>query len=163
RQPSRARICPAGRCDRPSLHDRPAHRGLQHQRRRSGHYRDLPFGTRLMTASGDAKAHDGAPGGARAATFFENIRRGIGALLRRPRPPLCPPPRAGEGNSKYSPSLAGERTVGANFVPAWRQLKVQAALAIGAVALSMLALDAPLAEFAAGLPPWLVDWAYEVT
>jgi undecaprenyl-diphosphatase len=53
--------------------------------------------------------------------------------------------------------------VGANFVPAWQRLKIQAALAICAVALAMLFLDAPVLEFAAGLPPWLVDWAYEVT
>jgi len=49
------------------------------------------------------------------------------------------------------------------FVPAWRRLKIQAALAICAVALSMLFLDAPMLEFAAGLPPWLVDCAYEIT
>jgi undecaprenyl-diphosphatase len=51
----------------------------------------------------------------------------------------------------------------ANPVPVWRRLKIQAALAIGAVVLSMVFLDAPVAAFAAGLPTWLVDWAYEVT
>ena len=53
--------------------------------------------------------------------------------------------------------------MGANFVPAWQRLKIQAVLAVCAVALAMLFLDAPVFEFAAGLPPWLVDWAYEVT
>ena len=104
-----------------------------------------------MTASGDAKAGDPGAGGARAAAFFENIRRGTDAVLRRPRPPPYPPPLAGEGR------------VGANFVPAWQRLKIQAVLAVCAVALAMLFLDAPVFEFAAGLPPWLVDWAYEVT
>jgi membrane-associated phospholipid phosphatase len=106
-----------------------------------------------MTASGDAKARGPGPGagGARAAAFFGNIRRGVGALLRRPRASPYPPPQAGEGR------------VGANFVPAWQRLKIRTALSICAVALSMLFLDAPVIEFAAGLPPWLVDWAYEVT
>ncbi len=114
-----------------------------------------------MTASGEAKARDA--GGARAAAFFDNIRRGIGAVLRRPRPPLYPPPQAGEGKPKYAPPLAAERSVGASFVPVWQRLKIQAALAIGAVALSMLFLDVPMFELAAGLPPWLVDWAFEIT
>jgi len=104
-----------------------------------------------MTASGEAKAHDPGAGGARAAAFFDNIRRGMGAVLRRPRRPPYPPPQA------------GERRVGANLAPVWQRLKIQAALAICAVALSMLFLDAPMLEFAAGLPPWLVDWAYEIT
>jgi undecaprenyl-diphosphatase len=51
----------------------------------------------------------------------------------------------------------------ASFVPAWRRLRIQAALAIVAVVLAMLFLDARVIEFAAGLPPGLVDWAYEVT
>jgi undecaprenyl-diphosphatase len=51
----------------------------------------------------------------------------------------------------------------ANFVPAWRRLKIQAALAICAVVLSMLFLDAPAHEFASGLPTWLIDDAYEIT
>jgi membrane-associated phospholipid phosphatase len=116
-----------------------------------------------MTASGNAKA--GAPGAgrARAAAFFENIRRGTGAVLRRPRLPPYPPPQAGEGKSKYSPPLVAEGRVGANFVPAWQRLKIQTVLAICAVALAMLFLDAPVLEFAATLPPGLVDWAYEVT
>jgi membrane-associated phospholipid phosphatase len=95
-----------------------------------------------MTASGRAKAHDGGAGGSRAAAFFENIRRGIGAVVRQPRPP----PRTGE-----------------NFVPAWQRLKMQTAVTICAVVLSMLLLDMPMLEFAARLPPWLVDWAYEIT
>jgi membrane-associated phospholipid phosphatase len=102
-----------------------------------------------MTVSGDAKAGARGAGGTRAAAFFENIRRGAGAVLRRPRPSPYPPP--------------GEGRVGANFVPAWQRLKIQAVLAICAVALAMLFVDAPVLEFAAGLPPWLVDWAYGVT
>jgi len=116
-----------------------------------------------MTAPGDANAGALGASGARAAAFFENIRRGTGAMLRRPRPPPCPPPQAREAESKYPPPLAGEGGVGANFVPAWQRLKIQAVLAICAVALAMLFVDAPVLEFTAGLPPWLVDWAYEVT
>jgi len=116
-----------------------------------------------MTAPGDANAGALGASGARAAAFFENIRRGTGAVLRRPRPPPCPPPQAREAESKYPPPLAGEGGVGANFVPAWQRLKIQAVLAICAVALAMLFVDAPVLEFTAGLPPWLVDWAYEVT
>jgi membrane-associated phospholipid phosphatase len=104
-----------------------------------------------MTASGEAKAHHGGAGASRAAVFFENVRRGLGAVLRRPRPRRYPLPQGGDG------------TVGTNLVPVWQRLKIQAAVAICAVALSMLLLDAPMIEFAAGLPPWLVDWAYEVT
>jgi undecaprenyl-diphosphatase len=104
-----------------------------------------------MTASGGAKAHDRGADGSRVAAFFDNIRRGIGAVLRPPRP------------RRHLPPQAGDASVGANFVPAWQRLKIQAAVAICAVALSMLLLDAPMIEFAAGLPPWLVDWAYEIT
>jgi len=53
--------------------------------------------------------------------------------------------------------------VAANFVPAWQRLQIQGALAICAIVLSMLFLDAPAYEFATGLPPWLVDGAYEIT
>jgi membrane-associated phospholipid phosphatase len=116
-----------------------------------------------VTASGGARAGDGGAGGTRAAIFFENIRRGIGVLLSRPRPLPYRPPQSGEGKSKYSLPFAGEGRVVASFVPAWQRLKIQAALAIGAVALAMLFLDARVIEFAAGLPPGLVDWAYEVT
>src|SRR5262249_28411601 len=98
-----------------------------------------------MTVSGGTKAHDRRAGAARGAAFLENIRRGLGAVLRRPRPPPYPPPQAGEGRE------------GANFVPVWRRLKIHGALTVCVVALSMLYLDAPALEFAAGLPPWLVD------
>ena len=98
-----------------------------------------------MTVSGGTEAHN------RSAAVLENVRRGLGAVLRRPRPPPRPLPLAGGGR------------VGANFVPAWRRLKIQAALAICAVALSMLFIDAPASEFAAGLPTWLVDGAFEIT
>jgi hypothetical protein len=44
-----------------------------------------------MAASGRTKTHDLSPGRARMMAFFENIRDGLGALLRRPRlPPPCP-------------------------------------------------------------------------
>jgi membrane-associated phospholipid phosphatase len=116
-----------------------------------------------MTASGGAKAGAPGAGGTRATAFFENIRRGTGAVLRRPRLPPDPRPHAGDGKSKDPPPLAGEGRVGANFVPAWQRLKIHAVLAICAVALAMLFVDAPVIELAAGLPPWLVDWTYEVT
>src|SRR5260370_21198462 len=116
-----------------------------------------------MTAPGDAKAGALGAGGTRAAAFFENMRRGTGDWLRRPRSPPSPAPQAGEGKSRSSPPLAAEGRVGANFVAAWQRLKIQAVLAICAVALAMLFVDAPVLEFAAGLPTWLVDWAYEVT
>lgn len=92
-----------------------------------------------MTASGGTNAHDPGAAVARAAAFFGNMRSGLGALLHRP------------------PRLA------TNFVPAWRRLKIPGALAICAVALSMLLLDAPAHEFAAALSPWLVDGAFEIT
>jgi membrane-associated phospholipid phosphatase len=92
-----------------------------------------------MTASGRTNANDPGAAVARATAFFENIRGGLGAVLRRP--PQLP----------------------TNFVPAWQRLKIHGALAICAVALSMLFLDAPAHEFAAALPPWLVDGAFEIT
>jgi membrane-associated phospholipid phosphatase len=100
-----------------------------------------------MTASGRTNTQGGRVGEARA--FFQNIHAGLGAVLRPPRP--YPPPPAGEGRAR------------ANFVPAWRRLKIQAALAICAIALSMLFLDAPAHEFATQLPAWLIDDAYEIT
>jgi len=102
-----------------------------------------------MTASGRTttdRGRAGRPGGATA--FYRNIRAGVDAVLRPPRPRA---PHAGEGRA------------GANFVPAWRRLKIQGALAICAVVLSMLLLDAPAHEFASSLPAWLIDDAYEVT
>src|SRR5262249_50925213 len=122
-----------------------------------------PFGTRLMTASGEAKVRDLGVAGARAAAFVENIRCGVGAVLRRPRRPPAPPSQAEKGKSGYPLALAGKGRAGAHFLPAWRRLRIQAALAICAAALSMLFLDTPAYEFAVGLPPSLVDWAYEIT
>jgi membrane-associated phospholipid phosphatase len=90
-----------------------------------------------MTASGRTNTDGRRAGEARA--FFQNIRAGLGAVLRPPR----------------------DRR--AHLVPAWRRLQIQAALAICAVALSMLFLDAPAHEFASQLPAWLIDDAYEIT
>jgi membrane-associated phospholipid phosphatase len=87
-----------------------------------------------MTAPGGTNAHD--PGAATA--ILENIRRGLGALVRRPKPSV-------------------------GFVPVWRRLKLQAALAACAVAISMLLLDTPLHHVAARLPEWVVDDAFVVT
>jgi membrane-associated phospholipid phosphatase len=92
-----------------------------------------------MMASGGADAHGSGAIVARAAAFLTNIQGGLGAVLGRPRQSTR------------------------NIVPAWQRLKLQGALAICAVALSMLFLDAPAHEFAAGLPLWLVDGAYEIT
>jgi membrane-associated phospholipid phosphatase len=92
-----------------------------------------------MTASGRTNTHDGSVGRGRTTAFFENIRSGLAAVVRPPRRPPT------------------------TFVPAWRRLKIQIALAICAVALSMLFLDAPAHEFASGLPPWLIDDAFEIT
>ena len=88
-----------------------------------------------MTVSRGTNAHDRGAG----AAFLENIRRGLGAVLRQPR--RVPP----------------------NFAPAWQRLKIHGALTVCAVALSMLYLDTPAFEFATGLPPWLLDRAFEVT
>jgi membrane-associated phospholipid phosphatase len=83
------------------------------------------------------------PGGAaaRAASIFENIRGGLGALVR--------PPKAGSGA----------------VVPGWWYLKLASAavLAADVVVLAMLFLDAPLHKIAAGLPEWLIDDAFVVT
>jgi membrane-associated phospholipid phosphatase len=104
-----------------------------------------------MTASGQTNTGGGRAGRPRATAFVDNIRAGLDAVLRPPRPRPSPAPPAAEG------------TGGADFVPAWRRLKIQGALAICAVALSMLLLDAPAHEFASGLPAWLIDDAYEIT
>jgi membrane-associated phospholipid phosphatase len=101
-----------------------------------------------MTASGRTNTGGGHAGRARAAAFLENIRAGFGAIARPPR---------------YPAPLAGEALARAPFVPAWRRLKIQTALAICAVALSMLFLDAPAHELASQLPAWLIDDAYEIT
>lgn len=87
-----------------------------------------------MTAPGGTNTH--TPGAATA--ILENIRGGLGALVRRPKP---------------TP----------DFVPVWRRVKRQAALAVCAVALSMLFLDTPLHDVAARLPEWVVDDAFIVT
>lgn len=92
-----------------------------------------------MTVSGGANVHEPGAALGRAAVFLENIRGGLGALVRRPR--------------NLAPS----------FVPVLRRLTVPGLVAIGAVVLSMLLLDVPAHEFANGLPPWLVDITYEIT
>jgi undecaprenyl-diphosphatase len=89
----------------------------------------------------------GPAAAARAAAIIENIRGGLGALVRRP---------------KYAPPPAGEGPA-APFVSAWRRLRFQAVLAVAAVALAMLLLDDPLHHIAAGLPEWVVDDAFVVT
>ncbi len=127
-----------------------------------------------MAASGRTKTHDLSPGRARMMAFFENIRDGLGALLRPPRlPPPCPslpgareshpplPARAVVEDAGETPALPGE--AGSNFVPAWRRLRLQGTLTICAVALSMLFLDAPVHEFASRLPAWVIDDAFEIT
>jgi undecaprenyl-diphosphatase len=92
-----------------------------------------------MTASGGV--HDNGLGvvAARAATIIENMRGGLRAMVRPPRP------------------------LPAGFVPAWRRLRLHAVAAIAAIALSMAFLDAPAQQSAAALPPWLVDIAYDIT
>jgi len=92
-----------------------------------------------MTASGGANTHEPGAAVARATAFRENIRAGLRTLLRRPR--------------RLTP----------NFVPAWQRVKIHSTIAIGAVVLSMLFLDTPGYQFAAGLPSWLVDVAYVIT
>ena len=92
-----------------------------------------------MTASGGVNAHDPRVVAARAVVFFENIRGGLGAALHRPR------------------------RFASNFVPVWQRVNLHGAIVVCAVALSMLFLDSPAHEFAAGLPLWLVDVAYEIT
>jgi membrane-associated phospholipid phosphatase len=117
-----------------------------------------------MTAPGRANTHDESLGRARATAFFENIRGSLRILLRPPRlPPSRPPLQSGEAKSISAPPIAGAGKVEANFVPAWRRLRIQGALAICAVALAMLFLDAPAHEFASGLPTWLIDDAFEIT
>jgi undecaprenyl-diphosphatase len=49
------------------------------------------------------------------------------------------------------------------LVPAWRRLKVQAVLAVAAIALAMAFVDTPLHHIAAALPDWVVDDAFVVT
>jgi undecaprenyl-diphosphatase len=92
-----------------------------------------------VTASDGADAQDRRAAAARALAFVDNIRGGRGIVMRPPR------------------------WLGTNLVPVWRRLKVHSAIAICAVVLSMLFLDAPVYSFAAGLPLWVVDIAYEIT
>jgi membrane-associated phospholipid phosphatase len=84
---------------------------------------------------------------ARAAAILENIRGGLAAPLRRPR---------------YEPPAVGEAGR-IPFVPAWQRFRLEAVLAIGAVALTMAYLDAPLHHIVAALPDWVVDDAFIVT
>jgi membrane-associated phospholipid phosphatase len=114
-----------------------------------------------MRASGRTNTHDGSAGRARMTAFFENIRGGLGAVLRPPRLPQACPPAPEARDAGETPALPAE--AGASFVPAWRRYKIQGALAICAVALSMLFLDTPAYEFASGLPTWLIDDAFEIT
>jgi membrane-associated phospholipid phosphatase len=100
---------------------------------------------RMTEVRSDAAARGAAA--ARAAAIADNIRGGLRALVRRPR---YEPPPARDGAA-------------APFVPAWRRLRVQAALAVAAIALAMAFIDAPLHELAAGLPEWVVDDAFVVT
>lgn len=85
------------------------------------------------------------PAVARAAAILDNIRGGLGALLRRPR------------------YLDRDLENVAPLVSAWRRLKWQIALAAGAVALAMLFLDRPLSDAAAALPEDVVNAAFVVT
>jgi membrane-associated phospholipid phosphatase len=92
-----------------------------------------------MTASDRVEVKPVGAVRGRAAAIFANIRGGLAVLVRPPR--LTPPKR----------------------VPAWQRYKVRGAIIVGAIALSMVFFDAPAAEFASALPPWLVDIAYEIT
>jgi membrane-associated phospholipid phosphatase len=83
----------------------------------------------------------------RTAAILENIRGGLGALVRPP---------------KYSPRLSAEGTA-APFVSAWRLLRLPAALMAAAVVLAMAFIDAPLHHLAGRLPEWVVDDAFVVT
>jgi membrane-associated phospholipid phosphatase len=85
--------------------------------------------------------------GARAMAILENVRGGLGALVRPPR---------------FAPPVAGG-SARAPFVPTWQRLGVPAALAVVAIALAMVFLDAPLYHVAAALPGWVVDGAFVVT
>jgi undecaprenyl-diphosphatase len=91
-----------------------------------------------MRASDEASASElGAA--ARATAFFANIRGCLRAVARRPQ------------------------RLPTNFIPAWRRLKIHGAITICVVVLSMLFVDTPGHELAAGLPLWLIDVAEEVT
>jgi membrane-associated phospholipid phosphatase len=92
-----------------------------------------------MRASDGVRAQATSAVMARAATILENVRGGLAVVVR--------PPRA---------------TV-AKLVPVWRRLRARGAIVVAVVALSMWLLDAPARDFAAALPPGLVDIAYEVT
>jgi membrane-associated phospholipid phosphatase len=91
------------------------------------------------------------PAAARAAAILDNIRRGLGALVRRPR--------YVHRDAESSAPSGGT----APFALAWQRLKWQAAVIAGAVALAMLLLDAPLGAAATELPEWVVNGAFVVT
>jgi undecaprenyl-diphosphatase len=92
-----------------------------------------------MTVSDRVNPHASGTVAARATEVLDNIRGSLAVLVRPPR--RMPP----------------------NFAPAWRRMRIHAAIAICAVVLAMLFLDAPAHDVAAGLPLWLVDVAYEIT
>jgi len=75
----------------------------------------------------------------RVSAILCNIRDALAMLARRPR------------------------AVPAGFVPTWRRLRVQGAIVVAAVALSMIFLDSRAFVFATGLPTWLVDIFFEIT
>jgi undecaprenyl-diphosphatase len=104
-----------------------------------------------MTES-DAPVH--GPAAARAAAILDNVRCGLGALVRRPR--------YVHGDLQSGVRPPAERGV-APFVPAWRRFRWQVAFTAAAIALAMLFLDAPLSGAAAALPEWVVNDAFMVT
>ena len=94
---------------------------------------------------------------ARAAAILDNIRHGLGALVRRPRY-LHRDPESGAGQPAHDGATAP-------LAPAWRRLEWQLTIAVaaGAVALAMWLLDAPLSAAAARLPEWVINDAFLVS
>lgn len=76
---------------------------------------------------------------ARAEEIGRNIRTAFVRLVRRPRPT--------------------DRA----FLPTWRRLWVQGLLVVSIIALSMALIDMSAFGFASSLPPWLIDYFYEIT
>jgi len=97
-----------------------------------------------MTADTPARS----PAAGRAAAVRDNIRHGLGALVRRPR---------------YLHGAESGAT--APLAPAWRrpEWRVAIAAAAGAAALAMGLLDAPLSAAAARLPEWVINDAFVVS
>jgi undecaprenyl-diphosphatase len=98
-----------------------------------------------MTASGGAdrrpsrRAAAASAVAARLAAIGENIRGGLVIPVRRPRPTRS------------------------RLAPAWRRFAVHGLITAGAIALSMVLIDQPVHELAAGLPQGLVDFFFEIT